>query len=152
MLDSLDALSGADVLDLFAGSGALGIECLSRGARSAVLVDNAPEAIAAIHQNLSVVDPGEERVTVLRADALSYAGRAPAFDLVLADPPYGFDRWADLLERLAPRARWLVAETGAEKGGSPWAADGGWETVKVRRYGGTVVRIAQPTVVPDGGR
>jgi 16S rRNA (guanine966-N2)-methyltransferase len=144
MLSSMDRLEDSAVLDLFAGSGALGIECLSRGARSAVMVDHAPEAVAAIRQNLAVLGPGGEKATVLRSDALAYASGAPFFDLVLADPPYGFERWNELLERLVSRTGLLVAETSA----SPWSPGDGWETVKVKRYGGTVVSIAQPVPAP----
>jgi 16S rRNA (guanine966-N2)-methyltransferase len=151
MLSAMDALEGASVLDLFAGSGALGIECLSRGADTAVMVDDAPEAIAAIRQNVAVLGPGEARVTVVRADVLVYLAGAPPFDLVLADPPYGYGRWADLLERLTGRTGLLVAETGAEKAGSLWSPGPGWETVKVKRYGSTVVSIARPAGArPEG--
>lgn len=148
MLSSMDRVEGSSVLDLFAGSGALGIECLSRGAQSAVLVDWAPEAIAAIRQNVAVLGPDAERATVVKSDALTYLAKAPRFDLVLADPPYGFERWDDLFERLNGRAGLLVAETSTLKEGAPWMAGAGWETVKVKRYGGTVVSIAQP--VPEG--
>lgn len=151
VLASMDALEGASVLDLFAGSGALGIECLSRGAASAVLVDDAPEAIAAIRQNLAVLGADAPRATVVRSDVLAYVGGAPPFDLVLADPPYGYGRWAELLGRLAGRAGLLVAETGTEKAGSPWTPGRGWETVKVKRYGSTVVCIARPNPAHDVG-
>lgn len=140
VLSAMDRIEGSVVLDLFAGSGALGIECLSRGAESAVMVDHAPAAVAAIRQNLAVLGADGERATVVRADALSYAAGAARFDLVLADPPYGFERWSELLERLVSRTGLLVAETSA----SPWSPGDGWETVKVKRYGGTVVSIAQP--------
>lgn len=153
MLGAMDVLEGASVLDLFAGSGAMGIECLSRGADSAVLVDDAPEAIAAIRQNLAVLGPGEARVTVVRSDALTYLAAAPPFDLVLADPPYGYLRWSDLMGRLSGRTGLLVAETGTDKAGSPWSPGPGWETMKVKRYGSTVVSIARPEAAqPTGGQ
>ena len=141
MLTSLDRIDGAAVLDLFAGSGALGIECLSRGAESAVLVDSSPDAVAAIRHNLGVLGPDRDRATVVRSDALRYLADAPRFDLVLADPPYDFGRWPELLGLLAVRSGLLVAETG-----SPLDPGPGWETVKVKRYGGTVVCIAQPVI------
>ena len=147
MLSSMDVIEGASVLDLFAGSGALGIECLSRGAERAVLVDNHPAALSAVRQNLGVLGGVAERATVVRADALTYAATAQSFDLVFADPPYSFERWDDLLERLHSRTGLLVAETGFEKGRSPWSPGAQWETVKVRRYGGTVVAIAKPIPV-----
>ena len=150
MLTSMDVIEGAHVLDLFAGSGALGIECLSRRADSAVLVDAHADAVATIRRNLRVLGEAAERATVVRADALAYAARAPRFDLVLADPPYDFDRWDELLGLLRPRTDLLVAETGADQGASHWAPGPGWETVKVKRYGGTVVTIAEPIPVRPG--
>lgn len=83
----LGPLEGVRVLDLFAGSGALAIEALSRGAASAVLVDSDPRAIAAIRRNLEPLDADAE---VRRADALAFlrAYDGPPFGLVLVDPPY----------------------------------------------------------------
>lgn len=146
MLSSLDRIEGATVLDLFAGSGALGIEALSRGAESAVLVERDGAAVATIRRNLQVLEDDASRATVVPADVLGYVARAPRFDLVLADPPYEFDGWTELLAELVGRAGLLVAETGWERGTSPWSPGPGWETVKVKRYGGTVVTIAEPEV------
>ena len=80
-------VEGARVLDLYAGSGALGIEALSRGAAGAVFVDSDPAAVAAIRRNLDAL--GLE-LPVRRRDALAYLRRAPdgLFDLVFLDPPY----------------------------------------------------------------
>ena len=83
----LGDLDGARVLDLFAGSGALGIEALSRGASAAVFVDTDPKALTAIKANLQALDITAK---VHRRDAIAYlnnAGEAP-FDLVFLDPPY----------------------------------------------------------------
>lgn len=148
MLSSMDVIEGAAVLDLFAGSGALGIECLSRGADSAVLVDRHAAAVATIRRNLEVLGEQAGRAKVVRSDAISYAATAPPFDLVLADPPYDFTQWDDLLELLHSRVGVLVAETGFEKGDSPWSPGSRWETVKVRRYGGTLVTIIKPIPAP----
>jgi 16S rRNA (guanine(966)-N(2))-methyltransferase RsmD len=93
----LGDVSGLRVLDLYAGSGALGIEALSRGAAEAVFVDSSQAAVNAIRRNLSEL--GLE-AGVQRRDALSYlAGAAggPAYDLVFADPPY------DSALRIGPR-------------------------------------------------
>jgi 16S rRNA (guanine966-N2)-methyltransferase len=84
-------VDGLDVLDLFAGSGALGLEALSRGARSATLVERSPRALAAIRANVETLGEGE-RVRVVGRDwraalaAERAAGRA--FGLCLCDPPY----------------------------------------------------------------
>jgi 16S rRNA (guanine966-N2)-methyltransferase len=143
MLTSMQALEDALVVDLFAGSGALGIEALSRGAASAILVDSNPVAIKAIRENLRVLGPLAARATVVRGDALGYLSGAPYADLVLADPPYAFEEWPALLDRLVSRAGTLVAETG-----SRWDPGPAWETVKVRTYGATVVTVARPLAPP----
>ena len=83
-------LPGARVLDLFAGSGALGLEALSRGAEHATFVENAAPALRALQANLTSL-AAEERATVVRSDALRFLEGvgAGAFDLAFADPPYG---------------------------------------------------------------
>jgi 16S rRNA (guanine966-N2)-methyltransferase len=85
-----DFIPGARVLDLFAGSGALGLEALSRGAEHATFVEQAAPALAVLRQNLQALD-ASPRATILRADAIQYAAGldAGAFDLAFADPPYG---------------------------------------------------------------
>lgn len=83
------ALPGARVLDLFAGSGALGLEALSRGASEATFVENDPRALAALRKNVDALGAGD-RVSIIRGDALR-AARAlevGAFDVAFADPPY----------------------------------------------------------------
>jgi 16S rRNA (guanine966-N2)-methyltransferase len=94
------------VLDLFAGTGALAIEALSRGAADAVLVEQAPRAIATVRDNLRRTRTGD-RARVVRADARRFLERAMAerpFDLVFVDPPYaaGSSAVAAVLERLRP--------------------------------------------------
>lgn len=81
-------LSGKKVLDLFAGSGQLGIEALSRGAKSAVLVDESSKAISVIRQNLKKTG-FENAATVVNGDSLYYLRSAnELFDIMLLDPPY----------------------------------------------------------------
>jgi 16S rRNA (guanine966-N2)-methyltransferase len=83
-------LPGARILDLFAGSGALGLEALSRGAEHAVFVEQAPAALSILRANLAALN-AEARAEVVRADAVKYAEglSAGAFDVAFADPPYG---------------------------------------------------------------
>lgn len=77
-----------DVLDLFAGSGQLGIEALSRGARHGIFVDQSPEAIRVIRDNLDKTKLSD-RAQVIRSDALSYLSRCrKSFRLIFLDPPY----------------------------------------------------------------
>jgi 16S rRNA (guanine966-N2)-methyltransferase len=85
-------LDGARVLDLFAGSGAAGIEALSRGASSAIFVEKDPGAASVIEANLLATSLAGPEATVVRADAVAWLGRQSStsarFDLVIADPPY----------------------------------------------------------------
>ena len=87
-------LHGANCLDLYAGTGALGLEALSRGAASAVFVEQSPIATKQLTENIRLLDAGG--ATVLRRGALDYLGSHPAerFDIVFLDPPFA----ADLLE------------------------------------------------------
>lgn len=81
-------IAGRRVLDLFAGTGQLGIECLSRGAASAVFVDHSPKAAALIRDNLRATGL-EAHAAVLQTDALDFLSRtAERFDLLFLDPPY----------------------------------------------------------------
>ncbi len=90
------------VLDLFAGSGALGLEAASRGAEEVVLVENNPAAVKIIRHNIGVVK--HPRVEVREMKASSYLATAPRgyFDMVLADPPYEFDDVDGLLAAIEP--------------------------------------------------
>lgn len=108
-----DRLPGARVLDLFAGSGALGLEAISRGAAQATLVELAPASLAAIRANVDALGVGD-RVTLHRGDAMRYIERVDtgAFDLALADPPYTIPFAERLVAefRKRPFARLLAVE------------------------------------------
>jgi 16S rRNA (guanine(966)-N(2))-methyltransferase RsmD len=138
----LGSVEGDRVLDLFAGSGALAIEALSRGAASATLVDSSPAAIAVIERNLQALEqPAEIRpqpaLTFLRHARIA----APQYDLVFLDPPYrcasalGRELSAALAPVLAPGAR-AVAESDRR---APLELD--LALGDERRYGDTVIRI-----------
>ncbi len=140
-------LRGARVLDLFAGSGALGLEAASRGAAEVVLVDSSREAAAAARRNVAAL--GMPRVTVVLSSVQRYLqGRTSwAADLVLADPPYpiGEDVVADVLGVLAAGG-WvavggLVVLERSSRGPEPrWPA--GLRREEVRRYGETTLWTA----------
>ncbi|MBA2505357.1 MAG: 16S rRNA (guanine(966)-N(2))-methyltransferase RsmD [Thermoleophilaceae bacterium] len=106
----LGPLEGLRVLDLYAGTGALGIEALSRGAGAAEFVEHDPEAIAAIHTNLDAIGTAGR---VHRGDVLGYLARgAGPFDLVFLDPPYDAPPGLGIeLSRLLPPAPVIVTES-----------------------------------------
>ena len=88
-----DGLDGAVVLDAFAGSGALSLEALSRGADTAVLCERDRDAAAVIERNISALRLGRDRARLVRGDVLKRGAAAPGrpFDLVFLDPPYATD-------------------------------------------------------------
>ncbi|MDD5350695.1 MAG: 16S rRNA (guanine(966)-N(2))-methyltransferase RsmD [Chthoniobacteraceae bacterium] len=158
IFDSLgEAIVGSRVLDLFAGSGALGIEALSRGAASATLVEKDTRAVEAIRANLdktrlqgAVVEP---------LDIFSFLHKRAAeggYDFILADPPYakqkgdrdfGVELLSDpaLARALAPEGLFVLEKLP----GAPLPTKTGWELLRERRYGATEVaylRRAAPGV------
>jgi 16S rRNA (guanine966-N2)-methyltransferase len=141
-LGSLGAVEGAVVVDLFAGSGALGIEALSRGAAQATFVEADRRAAAVIEENLATLDLAE-RAGVVRSPVERAIEALPGtIDLVLADPPYSFDGWADLLAAL--RAHLAGDAVVVAESDRSLVLPAGWERVRERTYGGTVVLFARP--------
>lgn len=149
-----DVVENARVLDVFAGSGALGLECLSRGASAAIFVEQNSGACAVIEDNLkrSRLAGGK----LVRGDALATVRRlaqtGDRFDLIFADPPYAkkpgdVDAGLKLLE--SPALRELLGESGVfvlesmvtRHGGDAIA---GWEVLRDREYGSTRIRILKP--------
>ena len=112
----LGTFDGLRVADLFAGSGALGFEALSRGAQAAAFVENDPKAAAAIARNADAFG-ASGRVQVLARSALALP-HSDGFDLILADPPY------------APGSGTAVVQAVIEAG---WLAPGGWMSVETGR-------------------
>jgi len=140
-LASMDAITGTEVLDLFAGTGALGIEALSRGAARCTFVEWAARPRGTVVDNLETVGLAEQS-TVSASDAWAFLARSTVhFDLILLDPPYDFDRWEELSAASAVRARVggvLVIEAPQEV-----TLGEGWDVRRLKRYGGTVVQIAR---------
>jgi 16S rRNA (guanine966-N2)-methyltransferase len=128
-----EELADARVLDLFAGSGALGLEALSRGAASVTFVELNPPSLRALDQNITALGV-QKSVTVHRGDALRYAERLSGgeFELVLADPPYTTDQASRLVSlfRQKPFGRILSVEHRSDL-----ALDGN----DTRRYGDTAI-------------
>lgn len=132
VLKAIVDIEGAHVVDLFAGSGALGIEALSRGAASVTFVDIARSAVDAIRRNLA--DTGFEG-DVRKGDVLRVVDQLPPADLVFADPPYSFDAWAQLLASLVLEDDAVViAESDRDVAPPP-----GFGVARTKRWGGTVV-------------
>ena len=140
-------LLGASVLDLFAGSGALGIEAVSRGAKRAVFCDADRQAVAVIRANLKKLG-FENRASVFQGDSLSVlerlASEGAKFDIVLLDPPYETDletsalKLLDELSLLSPSAI-LLCEHSKE---NPPVFTESYEVKKTKKYGDSYVTYA----------
>lgn len=101
------SLSGARVLELFCGSGAVGIECISRGAEEIVFVDLNTELAKKNAEHLGVID----QCRFVKGDSMKFPGTlSEKFDFIFADPPYDFGRYDELLDMLMKRADVIVLE------------------------------------------
>jgi 16S rRNA (guanine(966)-N(2))-methyltransferase RsmD len=164
----LGALEDAHVLDLYAGTGALGIEALSRGASAAVFVERSPASLAVLRDNLGRLGLAAQS-RIVRGDALAVVRRlgrsAERFDLILADPPYALEVGPALLGAL--RAARIVAPGGTvvieSSRRHPVRPVPGWRVVSDRRYGDTVLTRLMPEAgtgtqgdgpvpAPEGGK
>jgi len=141
-LGSTGVLDGAIVADLFAGSGAIGIEALSRGAEHCTFVERDRQALRALDENLDTLDL-RSRSKVVAADAATAAATIDA-DIVFADPPYDFVDWDALLGRVTGDL--VVAESG-----DPIAPVAGWTVTRERRYGRTRVTFLERQGSADVG-
>ena len=145
IFDVLGSMGGIDdlaVIDLFCGSGAMGVEALSRGAASATFVDHDPGALEAVRANLTAVGLGGEPTKVLRAELPAWLERSTPFDIAFCDPPYGFDRWEALLG-------WLQADVAILESADEIAVPAGWQVTRSRRYGGTLVTVVRQAPSPS---
>ena len=147
-LGSLVDLEGAAVLDLYAGSGALGLEALSRGAASVVFVESGPRVLPVLRENLAAVGLPGGRVVAGSVPAV-LATPAPApFDVVLADPPYDVPAGeVTTVLRALVDGRWLapgsvvVVERPARERGWEWPTP--LDALRERRYGEAVLRYGR---------
>jgi 16S rRNA (guanine966-N2)-methyltransferase len=157
VLAALGTLDGAAVLDLYAGSGAVGLEALSRGASDVLLIESDPPAVQVIRRNIESVGLRGAAVVQDRVDRALRRGPGTGRprDLVFADPPYSAsgDELHEMLASLAANG-WLttaalvVVERDARSGPPPWPA--GYAAYRSRRYGETVLwygRAAGPAPV-----
>jgi 16S rRNA (guanine966-N2)-methyltransferase len=151
--DGAVAIEDATVADLFAGSGALGIEALSRGAARATFVESDRNAAATIERNLTDLGLSNGHAgrtsVVVQNDVLRWLRTAEAVDIAFCDPPYAFTdaEWAELGSLLAPVTRLAVLEMGRRRELGPE-----WELLKEKHYGGTVVLVARPARPPEPAR
>ena len=132
ILGSLGGVEGLEVLDLFCGSGALGIEALSRGAASVSFVDSDPAALGAARANLVAVGLDERAARFGRASLPGWS--PPSADLVLADPPYASQGVSELLAL-------LEAEVVVLESREPPELSERWMLHRQRRYGSTLVTV-----------
>ena len=133
-------IAGCRFLDLYAGSGAIGIEALSRGAKEAVLVENARAAIAVIKDNLTFTKL-DSKAVVMEQDVLSAINRLAGkgvFDIVFMDPPYGKLLEKQVLNRLASsgivdKNTWIIVESDLDTE-YDYLTDIGYEIDRVKKY------------------
>lgn len=153
LFSSLGAeVPGARVLDLFAGTGAMGIEALSRGADHAVFVDRSSGALATVYENLERAHVAD-RATVVSATALTFASRSPLdmapFHLVFVDPPYedGPAELDALMDHLGARwldpEGWTVVLTRGQKSSTP-VIPLHWTAARELRYGDSHLHLYRP--------
>ena len=132
-------VAGARVLDLFAGTGALGLEALSRGAAHATFLDTGTAALALIRRNIALMR-AEARTTLLKRDATS-PGPGTPHTLIFLDPPYGKALGEAALTACAATG-WLAPDAFVVwEDGTPPAVPPGFDTLDQRKYGDTGVTI-----------
>ena len=135
-------VQGARVLDLFAGTGALGLEALSRGAAQASFIENGTAALAVLTRNITLMRAAD-RCTILRRDAIKPGPNPGApHDLIFLDPPYGKAMGEAALAALT--AGWFAADALLvwEENTAP-NIPAGFEQLDQRKYGDTLVTIAR---------
>lgn len=135
-LGSLGIVDGATVVDAFAGTGAMGIEALSRGAAHCTFIEKDRAALQVLRENISTLGLGD-RSSVVSADVVAALSQHGSCDLFIADPPYGFTEWAQVLRNVS--ASVVVLESDREISDVD-----GWDTIRAKKYGRTHVAFLQP--------
>jgi len=135
-LQSMGVVEGAVVADLYAGSGALGIEALSRGAERAVFVERDRSALAALRTNVTTLGL-DDRCAIHPTDVMAWVPAMRGVDIAFIDPPYAFDGWESLLA--VEQAGLGVAESD-----DPVPDAAGYTQIRARRYGRTWVTLLEP--------
>lgn len=134
-LASMGVLEGAVVADLYAGSGALGIEALSRGAEKCTFVERDRNALNALRENVKALRL-DDRATIYGSDVIAWVPAMRGVDIVFIDPPYDFDQWHELLGKVD--AGLVVAESD-----EPVEPHPGYTQLRSRRYGRTWVTLLE---------
>ena len=142
-------IAGARCLDLFAGTGALCLESLSRGAREVVMVESAPVALEALHHNIEALDAGAARV--VPSDAIAFLKQAvEPFDIIFVDPPFAANLIPACLTLIAERS-WVkpggVIYIEAPRALTPVPLPTGWELYRSQTAGQVGYHLAR---VPAG--
>lgn len=137
-LESMGVLDGAVVADLYAGSGAMGIEALSRGAERCTFVERDRGALAALRANIAALDLAD-RSAVVVSDVTAWVPAMRGVDVVFVDPPYGDDVWDGLLRLLGGAGVGLVVAEADREVHAPE----GWVQRRTRRYGRTWVTLLE---------
>ncbi|MBN2695552.1 16S rRNA (guanine(966)-N(2))-methyltransferase RsmD [bacterium] len=138
-------VSELDVLDLYGGSGALGIECFSRGSKRVTIVENSKDVLAIMKRNISLLKDCNS-INVVSSDVIDFLKRTPQkFDLIFVDPPYATSPYIDILQIIKDRDLLnqngtIVFEMESKKEIEPID---GFEVVKNRKYGITRVMFYQ---------
>ena len=146
ILESMGALDGSVVIDLFAGTGALGLEAASRGAKSVTLVEKDKAAAAICKENIASVDAGlqnsgaEASISLRQESAERFLKTASQADLIFIDPPYDFSNSdvSRLLEQIPRAPRALIVLERSSKGGAPDLSES-FSVLRHASYGDTVV-------------
>lgn len=133
-LTSFELIEDRHFIDLFAGSGALGLEALSRGARKVTFVDNQKACIDVIQTNVAALGL-EKNTEIILSDYVHQLGQIQADNVVLLDPPYKFENWEGLLNSI--EAEVVVIESDRNV-----SIMEHWNIIKTKRYGTSMVTIA----------